>query len=70
MDENKKIVEVTVRVPESLKRDLQDEAAHQDRTLSDTIRIALSQDLYGVKTRPDHACGHAESCPTLRGDAL
>ena len=70
MDENKKIVEVTVRVPESLKRDLQDEAAHQDRTLSDTIRIALSQYLYGVKPRPDHACGHADSCHAMRGDAL
>lgn len=46
---DKKIVEVTVRMPEYLKRDMQDLADQQDRTLSESIRVALCQYLYGTE---------------------
>jgi predicted transcriptional regulator len=65
----KRISEITVRLSETLKRDLQDVAAAQDRTLSDTIRIALEVYLYGMKHRTDEACGRDESGQTLRGKA-
>lgn len=66
MDE-KKISEVTVRLSDTLKRDMQDLAAHEDRTLSDTIRIALEMYLYGAKHRLDVVCNHVESRGTTRG---
>ena len=64
---DKKIVEVTVRMPEYLKRDMQDLAARDDRSLSEAIRIALSNHLYGLKNRHDGACCAGVSCPTARG---
>ena len=63
----KLISELTVRLSETLKHDLNDEAALHDRTLSETIRMILEQHLYGAKVRTDAACGRAGSCPTLRG---
>jgi hypothetical protein len=65
----KKISEVTVRLEEGMKRDLQDLAAHDDRTLSDTIRILLETALYGLKTRHDNLCGQQEAGQTKRGNA-
>ena len=67
MDE-KKISEVTVRLSDTLKRDMQDLAAHEDRTLSDTIRIALEMYLYGAKHRVDALCSHGQSSQTMRGE--
>ena len=65
----KRICEITVRLSETLKQDLQDVAAAHDRTLSDTIRIALEVYLYGMKHRTDEACRRDESSLTLRGHA-
>lgn len=65
----KRISEITVRLSETLKHDLQDVAAAHDRTLSDTIRIALEFYLYGMKHRTDEACGRDELGKTLRGKA-
>ena len=67
MDE-KKISEVTVRLSDTIKRDAQDVAAFEDRTLSEVIRRALELYLYGHKMRVDVACGKADSCPAKRGD--
>ena len=67
MDETKKIVEVTVRMPESLKRDMQDLADIEDRTLSDVIRITLSNTLYGLKHRHEVSAAYGESSPAMRG---
>lgn len=64
---DKKIVEVTVRMPEYLKRDMQDLADHDDRTLSEAIRIALSTHLYGLKNRHEVPVCAGSSCPTSRG---
>lgn len=66
MDE-KKISEVTVRLSDTIKRDAQDVAAFEDRTLSDVIRRALELYLYGHKMHLDAACGKADSCTTRRG---
>ena len=66
MDE-KKISEVTVRLSDTIKRDLQDVAMHEDRTLSDVIRGVLELYLYGNKHRLDTACGKDEPCTTRRG---
>lgn len=38
---------IRVHLPESLKRDLQDMAMQQDRALSEMIRYALEDWLYG-----------------------
>jgi predicted transcriptional regulator len=61
------ISEVTVRLTDTLKRDLQDMAAHEDRTLSETIRIILETHLYGLKARHDALCGTATTGQTRRG---
>ena len=63
----KRISEVTVRMSETLKHDLNDEAAAHDRTLSEMIRIVLELYLYGAKHRTDGACGHGESRGASRG---
>lgn len=65
----KRISEITVRLSETLKHDLQDVAAVTDRTLSETIRIALEVYLYGMKHRTDEACGRHDLRQTMRGDA-
>lgn len=62
------IAEVTVRLGDTLKRDLQDLAMHDDRSLSDMIRVLLEQSVYGLKHRRDEACAHAESCRAMRGN--
>lgn len=67
MDE-KKISEMTIRLSDSLKRDLQDVAALEDRTLSVVIRQILELYLYGYKHRADLACGKEDSCQTRRGE--
>lgn len=64
----KRIAEVTVRLEESLKRDLQDLAMHQDRTLSEVIRVVLEDHLYGLKRRLCDACARGDSRPTLSGN--
>lgn len=64
----KALAEVTVRMTDTLKRDLQDLAAMEDRKLSDTIRTILELHLYGSKHRREQACGHAELCETKRGN--
>jgi predicted transcriptional regulator len=61
----KKIVEVTVRMSDTLKCDLQDIAMHNDRKLSDVIRIALELYLYGTKHRADEQCMHAKVCKAM-----
>ena len=66
MDE-KKISEVTVRLSDTIRRDAQDVAAFEDRTLSEVIRRALELYLYGHKMRADTACGKADSCAAKRG---
>ena len=63
----KKISEITLRLEETLKRDLQDMAAHEDRSLSDVIRIILETYLYGAKARTDFLCARGEPRETLRG---
>lgn len=63
----KALAEVTVRMTDTLKRDLQDQAALEDRKLSDIIRSILELHLYGSKHRRELACGHQESCETMRG---
>lgn len=63
----KALSEVTVRMTDTLKRDLQDQAALEDRKLSDTIRYILELYLYGAKHRREAACGHQEPCETMRG---
>ena len=47
----KRIFEITVRVPEGLKRELQDQAAFEDRTLTDIIRGILELHVYGFKAK-------------------
>lgn len=61
----KRISEVTVRMSETLKHDLMDEAAAHDRTLSEVIRIILEGYLYGQKIRTDEACGRSNPRPAL-----
>ena len=56
------IAEVTVRLSDTLKRDL------QDRKLSDMIRVLLESSLYGLKHRRDEACAIAPSCQATRGN--
>ena len=68
MPYEKRIDEITIRCSDTLKRDLQDAAALHDRKLSDEVRIALEQYLYGIKHRVDEACGHLNSCPTKPGN--
>ena len=65
----KALAEVTVRMSETLKRDLQDLAAMEDRKLSDTIRMILELYLYGSKHRRDQACSQHEAGGTSRGNA-
>ena len=65
----KALAEVTVRMGETLKRDLQDLAAMEDRKLSDTIRMILELYLYGSKHRRDQACSQQDSGATTRGNA-
>ena len=65
----KRISEITVRLSETLKHDLQDEAALHDRTLSETIRIILEVYLYGSKHRTEEACGRHDPRQTMRGVA-
>ena len=60
----KRIEEITVRISDTLKRDLQDAAMLHDRKLSDEVRIALELYLYGVKHRVDEACDHLCPCKT------
>jgi len=55
------ISEVTVRLSDTLKRDLQDVAMHHDRSLSDLIRIVLETYLYGAKHRADESCSRANA---------
>ena len=59
------ISEVTLRITETLKRDLQDIAMHEDRSLSDVIRIALEIYLYGYKHRTDEACARRSTCRAM-----
>ena len=61
----KRIDEITVRVSDTLKRDLQDVAMHNDRKLSDVIRIALEIYLYGYKHRTDESCMHSKVCGAM-----
>ncbi len=61
------IAEVTVRLSDTLKRDLQDLAMLEDRKLSDMIRVLLETSLYGLKHRRDDACAIPESCRAMRG---
>ncbi len=51
---DKRIAELTVRISDDLKRELQDQAAFEDRTLSDMIRIVLETHVYGFKARREH----------------
>jgi hypothetical protein len=62
------IAEITVRLSDTLKRDLQDLAMEKDRKLSDMIRILLEVSLYGLKHRRDEACGLIDSCGASRGN--
>lgn len=62
------IAEVTVRLADTLKRDLQDLAMHKDRSLSDMIRVLLETAVYGLKHRRDEACSLSGSCGARRGD--
>lgn len=64
----KLIEEMTIRLSESLKRDLQDVAAQEDRALSVVICQILELYLYGYKHRADLACGKEDSCQTRRGE--
>jgi hypothetical protein len=64
----KKLAEVTVRLPESLKHDLQDEAAHEDRTLSEIVRLMLESSMYGLKARRDNQCSQQHERTTSRGN--
>jgi predicted transcriptional regulator len=61
------IAEVTVRLSDTLKHDLQDLAMLEDRKLSDMIRVLLEDSLYGRKHRRDEACGIADLRQTTRG---
>jgi predicted transcriptional regulator len=61
------IAEITLRLSDTLKRDLQDLAMHEDRSLSDMIRVLLESSLYGLKHRRDEACAHSDSCLAKRG---
>jgi predicted CopG family antitoxin len=63
------VSEITLRLTESLKRDLQDIAVHEDRTVSDVIRSLLEDRLYGLKARHDAMCGQANAGETTRGVA-
>ena len=63
------IAELTLRLSDSLKRDLQDLAMHEDRSLSDMIRVLLETSVYGLKHRRDEACSLSTSCQALRGCA-
>ena len=63
----KKISEITLRLEEGMKHDLQDMAAHEDRTLSEVIRIILECHLYGFKARADAMCSPAKERQTMRG---
>jgi len=67
MSTEKRISEITVRISETLKHDLFDEAAAHDRSLSEMIRIALELYLYGHKNRTDDACGRSASREQVRG---
>jgi predicted transcriptional regulator len=62
------IAEVTVRLSDTLKRDLQDLAMMEDRKLSDMIRVILETSLYGLKHKRDDACGIEQPCQTMRGN--
>ena len=53
---DKCIAEVTVRLTDTLKRDLQDLAMLDDRSLSDMIRTLLETSVYGLKHKRDDAC--------------
>ena len=64
----KRIAEVTVRLEDGLKHDLQDMAAHEDRTLSELIRIILENHIYGLKARHDQICAQQQARQTLRGE--
>ncbi len=61
------IAEVTVRLSDTLKRDLQDLAMLEDRKLSDMIRVILESALYGLKHRRDEACLLPDSRRATRG---
>lgn len=63
------IAEVTLRLSDTMKRDLQDLAMHDDRSLSDMIRILLEDSLYGLKHRRDEQCALSDSCGARRGNA-
>ena len=63
------ISEITLRLPESLKRDLQDIAAHEDRTVSDVIRTLLEDRIYGLKARHDALCARDIPGEAKRGNA-
>lgn len=66
----KRISELTIRVPEPLKRELQDQAAFEDRTLSDMIRVVLEIHVYGFKARREQLQGIAAARSDTRGTAL
>ena len=51
---------IRVHLPESLKRDLQDMAMQQDRALSEMIRYALEDWLYG---QARHLCNPVPKVP-------
>jgi predicted transcriptional regulator len=61
------IAEVTVRLSDTLKRDLQDQAMHEDRSLSDMIRVLLETSIYGLKHKREEACSQVSTCSTTRG---
>lgn len=62
------IAEITLRLSDTLKRDLQDLAMHEDRSLSDMIRALLEVSIYGLKHRADASCARADSRQTMRGN--
>ena len=64
----KRISELTIRVPEALKRELQDQAALEDRTLSDIIRCVLELHVYGFKAKREQVLDLLERRGNSRGN--
>ncbi len=50
-NKEKCIESIHVHTGETLKRDLQDLAMQQDRTVGELIRVVLEYHVYGAKTR-------------------
>lgn len=63
----KRIAEVTVRMSETLKHDLQDRAMNEDRTVSEVMRVIIEDFLYGVNRRLRDEAAQEPASQTLRG---